>query len=101
MSTIAPSWGWRRPTTGRASHIEMSPEYQATTVQACGLFPFTAGSGAPSVGVPFGRHMMWGEVVCCDPFAWMDAGLTTNRGMFFLGQPGTGKSSGGKRICRG
>jgi len=101
MSTIAPSWGWRRPTTSRASHIEISPEYQATTVQACGLFPFTAGSGAPSVGVPFGRHMMWGEVVCCDPFAWMDAGLTTNRGMFFLGQPGTGKSSGGKRICRG
>ena len=45
--------------------------------------------------------MMWGEVVCCDPFAWMDAGLTTNRGVFFLGQPGTGKSSGGKRICRG
>lgn len=75
--------------------------YQATTVQACGLFPFVAGSGAPSNGVPFGRHMMWGEVVCCDPFAWMDAGLTTNRGVFFLGQPGTGKSSGGKRICRG
>jgi type IV secretory pathway VirB4 component len=82
-------------------YVEAAPEYQATTVQACGLFPFTAGSGSPSVGVPFGRHMMWGEVVCCDPFAWMDAGLTTNRGMFFLGQPGTGKSSGGKRICRG
>jgi hypothetical protein len=45
--------------------------------------------------------MMWGEVVCCDPFSWMDSGLTTNRGVFFLGQPGTGKSSGGKRLCRG
>jgi len=45
--------------------------------------------------------MTWGEVVCCDPFAWMDAGLTTNRGVFVLGQPGTGKSSAGKRICRG
>jgi hypothetical protein len=45
--------------------------------------------------------MLWGEVVCCDPFAWMDAGLTTNRGMFVLGQPGTGKSAIGKRICRG
>jgi hypothetical protein len=76
-------------------------EYQATTVQACGLFPFTAGSGAPSTGVPFGRHMMWGEAVCCDPFSWMDAGLTTNRGVFVLGQPGTGKSAAGKRICRG
>jgi hypothetical protein len=76
-------------------------EYQATTVQACGLFPFTAGSGAPSTGVPFGRHMMWGEAVCCDPFSWMDAGLTTNRGVFLLGQPGTGKSAAGKRITRG
>jgi hypothetical protein len=35
------------------------------------------------------------------PVAWMDAGLTTNRGVFFLGQPGTGRSSGGKRTCRG
>jgi hypothetical protein len=76
-------------------------EYQATTVQACGLFPFVAGSGAPTVGVPFGRHMLWGEAVCCDPFAWMDAGLTTNRGMFILGQPGTGKSAAGKRLTRG
>jgi hypothetical protein len=98
---IAPSWGWRHPLAGRAAHVEVAPEYQATTVQACGLFPFTAGSGAPSSGVPFGRHMMWGEVVCCDPFSWLEAGLTTNLGTFFLGQPGTGKSSGGKRICRG
>jgi hypothetical protein len=97
----APAWGWRASQAGRASHVETPPEYQATTVQACGLFPFTAGSGAPAVGVPLGRHMMWGEVVCCDPFAWMEAGLTTNRGVFFLGQPGTGKSAGGKRICRG
>lgn len=92
----------RTPTAGRRPiHVEVAPEYQATTVQACGLFPFTAGSGSPTVGVPFGRHMMWGETVCLDPFAWLDAGLTTNRGVFFLGQPGTGKSSGGKRICRG
>jgi hypothetical protein len=101
VRATAPSWGWRGTRAGRASHVDVAPEFQATTVQACGLFPFTAGSGAPAVGVPFGRHMMWGEVVCCDPFTWMDAGLTTNRGVFFLGQPGTGKSAGGKRICRG
>jgi hypothetical protein len=83
------------------SLVEAAVEYQATTVQACGLFPFVAGSGAPSTGVPLGRHMLWGEVVCCDPFAWMDSGLTTNRGMFILGQPGTGKSAIGKRLCRG
>src|ERR671921_302622 len=100
-AVVAPLMGWRAPGAGRAAHRHPVTEYQATTVQACGLFPFTAGSGAPAVGVPFGRHMTWGEVVCCDPFAWMDAGLTTNRGVFLLGQPGTGKSSAGKRIGRG
>ncbi|WP_369068730.1 hypothetical protein [Kineococcus terrestris] len=81
--------------------MSAAPEYQATTVQACGLFPFVAGSGAPSVGVPFGRHMMWGEVVCLDPFAWLDNGLVTNRGLTLLGQPGTGKSAALKRLARG
>ena len=100
-SDVAPALGWAGASNGRAAQQVRVAEYQATTVQACGLFPFTAGSGSPTTGVPFGRHMMWGEVVCCDPFAWMDAGLTTNRGMFVLGQPGTGKSSAGKRICRG
>lgn len=100
-ASVAPLLGWAGPNSGRAAQRASVVAYQATTVQACGLFPFTAGSGAPSAGVPFGRHMTWGEVVCCDPFAWMDAGLTTNRGVFLLGQPGTGKSSAGKRICRG
>ena len=98
---VAPLRGWKVPDAGRAAYLPPPVEYQATTVQACGLFPFVAGSGSPTVGVPFGRHMMWGEVVCCDPFAWMDAGLTTNRGVFILGQPGTGKSAAGKRMCRG
>ena len=99
--TAAPARGWPGADRGRASFVEPPVEYQATTVQACGLFPFVAGSGAPTAGVPLGRHLLWGEVVCCDPFAWMDAGLTTNRGLFVLGQPGTGKSALAKRLCRG
>ena len=82
-------------------HVEVAPEYQATTVQAAGLFPFTAGSGAPALGVPLGRHLLWGEVVSLDPFAWLDAGLVTNLGVFVLGQPGTGKSAMAKRLTRG
>jgi hypothetical protein len=38
-----------------------------------------------------------GEPVCADPFAWLASGLTTNTGMFHLGQPGTGKSAFAKR----
>ncbi|MFG2006163.1 hypothetical protein ACGFNU_44140 [Spirillospora sp. NPDC048911] len=82
-------------------HIEPAPQFQATTSQACGLYPFTAGSGTPSVGTPIGRHQLWGEVVCLDPLAWLRAGLVTNPGMFVLGQPGTGKSTLVKRLVTG
>lgn len=75
--------------------------YAGTTTQMAGLFPFGAGSGAPSAGVPVGRHLRSSEVVCCDPFAWHAAGLVTNLGMMVMGSPGAGKTSLAKRIIRG
>ena len=51
----------------------------------------------PHPGVPVGQHLMWGEPVRADPFSWLAAGLTTNTGVFHLGQPGTGKSAFAKR----
>ncbi|WP_249187325.1 hypothetical protein [Nocardiopsis sp. MG754419] len=76
-------------------------EYQATTSQACGLFPFVTSSKPPSVGTPIGRDQLSGEVVCLDPLAWLRAGLVTNPGVFVLGQPGTGKSTLVKRMVTG
>src|SRR3954462_15728688 len=75
LGKVAPAWGWRIPGAGRASHVAPGMEYQGTTVQLCGLFPFVAGSGAPTLGVPIGRHMLWGEVVCLDPLEWLRPGL--------------------------
>ncbi len=75
--------------------------YAGTTTQMAGLFPFGAGSGAPAVGVPVGRHLRTHEVVCCDPFGWHEAGLVTNLGMMVLGSPGVGKTSLAKRQIRG
>ena len=98
---LAPAWGWKIPDGGRAVHVSAGPEYQATTTQLCGLFPFVAGSGTPTAGTPVGRHQLWGEVVCLDPLAWLRAGLVTNPGMFVLGQPGTGKSALVKRLVTG
>ncbi|SCG15585.1 AAA-like domain-containing protein [Micromonospora echinofusca] len=98
---LAPAWGVRAPGTGRASHIDPGMEYQGTTVQLAGLYPFVAGSGAPTLGTPIGRHMLWGEVVCLDPLEWLRAGLITNPGMFVLGQPGVGKSTIVKRLITG
>ena len=98
---LPPAWGWTIPDAGRAACITPRPEYQATTTQLCGLYPFVAGSGTPTAGTPVGRHQLWGEVVCLDPLAWLRAGLVTNPGMFVLGQPGTGKSALVKRLVTG
>lgn len=98
---VAPAWGWRRPGGGRSAHVAGAAEYQGTTSQVCGLFPFVAGSGAPHIGVPIGRHIHWGQVVSLEPFGWLHAGLITNPGVAVLGQPGTGKSSVGKRLMTG
>jgi hypothetical protein len=98
---LALAWGWKIPDGGRAVHVAPGLEYQATTTQLCGLYPFMAGSGTPVAGTPVGRHLLWGEVVCLDPLAWLRAGLVTNPGAFVLGQPGTGKSALVKRLVTG
>lgn len=101
LGPTPPSWGWPGPELGRVAHTAVPPRYQATTVQGCGLFPFTAGSGAPAIGVPIGRHMIWGEVVALDPIDWVRANITTNPGVFVLGEPGVGKSAFSKRLAAG
>jgi hypothetical protein len=98
---VPPAWGWKIPGGGRAAHVTAAPEYQGTTNQLCGLYPFLAGSGTPAVGTPVGRHQLSGEVACLDPLAWLRAGLVVNPGQFILGQPGTGKSTLVKRQVTG
>lgn len=98
---VPPAWGWKLADAGRAAHVAAAPEYQGTTTQVCGLFPFTAGAGTPAAGTPVGRHQLFGEVVCLDPIEWCRAGLITNPGEFVLGQPGTGKSTLVKRQITG
>jgi len=100
-AALAPAWGWNIPDGGRAVQVTPGVEYQATTTQLCGLYPFVAGSGTPVLGTPVGRHQLWGEVACLDPLAWLRAGLVTNPGVFVLGQPGTGKSALVKRLVTG
>lgn len=74
-----------------------SRTFTAATATAGALFPFVAGAGAPRYGIPVGEHLHWKETVHLDPFQWLARGLTTNPGMFHLGQPGTGKSAFAKR----
>ncbi len=77
--------------------MSRSRTFTASSTTAATLFPFLAGAGAPTGGIAVGRHIVWQETVHLDPFVWLSQGLTTNTGIFQLGQPGTGKSAFAKR----
>jgi energy-coupling factor transporter ATP-binding protein EcfA2 len=78
--------------------IEPLPEAQGTTVQVCGLWPFIAGSSDLPVGVPLGKNLLKGTVVCADPISWFLANLINQPSCFVLGRPGLGKSTLVRRI---
>ncbi|MFI7602651.1 ATP/GTP-binding protein [Actinoplanes sp. NPDC049681] len=79
---------------GRVATMDPPAMWRATTVQACGLWPFASGSGAPSTGVPLGQHLATGATVCGDPLNWFTrARYISNPSLFMLGMPGLGKST--------
>ena len=86
--------GFRGRGRGAVDYLQPADEYRGTTVQVCGLWPFSAGTGSPMVGVPLGRNMISGATLCCDPVSWFQrANLISNPSEFVLGLPGRGKSS--------
>ena len=94
--------GWRGKGAGGVSYVQAPTEWRGTTVQACGLWPYAAGSGSPMVGVPLGRNMLSGGTLCCDPISWFQhANLISNPSAFVLGLPGLGKSSTVRRMALG
>jgi hypothetical protein len=98
----AGSRGFAGPGRGATSYVDAPPEWRGTSVQVCGLWPYTAGSGSPMVGVPVGRHLVTAATVCCDPISWFRrAKLIANPSLFVLGRPGLGKSSLVRRMCLG
>ena len=87
---------------GRVSYVDAPPEWRATTVQVCGLFPWAVGGGSPTIGVPLGPNLDTGATVCCDPLSWFEtARLLLNPSMAVLGLPGLGKSSITRRMVIG
>ena len=94
--------GWSGRGGGMSTYIQAADEWRGTTVQVCGLWPFTSGTGSPMVGVPIGRNLMSGATMCCDPISWfMRAKLISNPSMFVLGKPGLGKSTITRRMALG
>jgi len=94
--------GWPGPGGGYSTYLQAAPEWRGTTVQVCGMWPFSAGTGSPMVGVPIGRNILSGATMCCDPISWfMRAKLISNPSMFVLGKPGLGKSTITRRMALG
>lgn len=94
--------GWRGRGGGEMNIISPAPEYRGTTVQVCGLWPYSSGSGAPMIGVPLGRHLFSQATVCCDPISWFQrAKLISNPSAFILALPAMGKSTLVRRMATG
>ena len=86
--------GWPGPGAGRSVYLQTPAEWRATSVQACGLWPFSVGAGAPLIGAPLGKHLLTGATVCGDPISWFQrASLLTAPTAFVMGLQGFGKSS--------
>jgi len=94
--------GWRGRGRGGAVFVQAPDEWRATTVQACGMWPFAAGTGSPMVGVPLGRNLLSGATLCADPISWFQrANLISNPSVFLLSNPGLGKSTVVRRMALG
>ena len=86
------SRGWTGRGGGMAQLVPSVREYRGTTVQVCGLWPFSSGASSPMIGVPLGRHEETQATVCCDPISWFQrARLISNPSAFILGKPGPGE----------
>ncbi|MFE4357465.1 ATP-binding protein [Kitasatospora sp. NPDC056800] len=96
--TYAPRLGWGGLFGGRAAVEDTGTVYTGPSTQAGAIYPFLLGSGLPPRGVPVGRDVLTGELVCVDPSGWTGK-LTTNPGVWVMSQPGVGKSALVKRIC--
>jgi hypothetical protein len=85
--------GWPGTGGGYSTYLQAPAEWRGTTVQVCGMWPFSAGTGSPMIGVPIGRNILSGATMCCDPISWfMRAKLISNPSAFVLGKPGLGKA---------
>jgi hypothetical protein len=94
--------GWTGRGGGESLLMQAPDEWRGTTVQVCGMWPFTTGSGTPMVGVPLGRSLISGATLCADPISWFQrANLISNPSVFVLGLPGLGKSSLLRRMALG
>lgn len=86
---------------GRWGRVPNPPQWFSTSVQACGIYPFAAGSARPTDGAPLGRDIKSGAAVCMDHESLYRASVITSPSMFLYGINGVGKSSTAQTILLG
>jgi hypothetical protein len=80
--------GWPGRGGGMAQLVPAVKEYRGTTVQVCGLWPFSSGASSPMIGVPLGRHEETQATVCCDPISSSGHGSFPTRPRSSWASPG-------------
>ncbi len=90
------------PGCGAMDVIDPPPRFRATTVQACGMFPFVVGDTHPVVGTPHGVNLLTGGTFCYDPTsATYRSRLHPTPSAFILGRPSFGKSTLARKLVAG
>lgn len=89
------------PGTGSAPAQPVMPPWRATSRHLCGLYPFIAGGGPPTIGVPMGRILDGQGFLCADHISWFRAGLISAPSAMVLALNGLGKSSMTRRMIIG
>ncbi|GAA1821384.1 ATP-binding protein [Agromyces neolithicus] len=86
---------------GRWGTVPQPPQWYTTSVQVCGVYPYSAGSARPTDGAPLGRDRRVGTAVCTDHESLYRAGVISSPSMMLFGINGVGKSSTAQTILLG
>lgn len=80
-------------TLGAHVYVEAPLEFEASSVQVCGFWPFSVGASSPLVGSVLGKHYYNGGPVLGDPMTSFKRGIISAPSAFVLALNGRGKSS--------
>ncbi|QRY42352.1 ATP-binding protein (plasmid) [Microbacterium hominis] len=86
---------------GKWNRVPQPAMWGATSIQACGIYPFVVGTARPTSGAPLGRDLISGTAVCMDHASLFDAGVISSPSAFLLGLNGVGKSSTAQTMMLG